>query len=76
LSDDAQLLLSRYVDGELSAAEAEGFRARLAADAALCRQARSLERLGLLLRAWAGEAQARCGDLVEPTLERVRTAQA
>ncbi len=75
MNEDAQLL-SRYVDGELSAAEAEGFRARLAADAALGRQALALQRIGALLRCWAGEAQARCGDLVEPTLERVRTAQA
>lgn len=73
VNDDAQLL-SLYVDGELSAADAESFRARLATDAALSRQARSLQRIGELLRAWAADAQARAGDLLEPTLERASDA--
>ena len=72
--NDAELV-SLYVDGELSPADAESFRVRLVTDGALCRQARALERIGELLRSWAHDAQQRAGDLVEPTLERASEAE-
>ena len=57
--NDVAELLSLYVDGELSAADAATFRARLANDAELRRQARALQRIGELLRLWADDAHAR-----------------
>ena len=57
--NDVAELLSLYVDGELSAADAASFRARLANDAELRRQARAFQRIGELLRLWADDAHAR-----------------
>lgn len=67
-------LLLRFLDGELSGAEAERFRARLARSPELSRRLREMRRVGALLRFWAEDAQSRAGELLEPTLQRVRRA--
>ena len=71
--DSKQLL--RYLDGEMSAAEAEQFRARLAESPALRQKLLEMQRVGAMVRAWADAAEKRAGALVEPTLERVRAAE-
>jgi hypothetical protein len=65
-------LLLRYVDCEMSAAEAERFRERLTESPTLCRQLRAMLDLGELLRDWSASVESLAGELVEPTLERVR----
>jgi anti-sigma factor RsiW len=71
---DNELLL-RYLDGELSPQEAERFRARLAESPELRCSLREMQRVGSLIRFWADEAGQRAGDLLEPTLRRVQTAE-
>jgi hypothetical protein len=68
-------LLQRYFDREMSAAEAERFRARLAHSPELRQGLRELQQVGALLRVWSGTAEARGADLLEPTLQRIRTAE-
>ena len=74
VNPDTQLL-HRYLDGDLSPAEAERFRARLAESPELSQRLHELEQLGSLVRGWAASAEERAGDLVAPTLERVHEAQ-
>jgi len=71
VTDESRLLL-RYVDREMSAAEAAQFRARLAQSPALSRELDDMRRLGALVRHWSAAVEARGGGLLEPTLERVR----
>ena len=73
MSDD--LLLQRYLDGDLSAAEAEALRARLAHSPELNHKLGELRRLSGLLQLWAEDTQRRGADLVEPTLRRVQVAE-
>jgi anti-sigma factor RsiW len=68
--------LQRYVDGELSPAEACAFKARLEASPELRRRLSDLVELGSLLRAWASSESARAPSLLEPTLARVKQAEA
>jgi anti-sigma factor RsiW len=68
-------LLLRYLDGELSAPEAERFRARLAESPELRCRLRELQRVGALVRLWADAVGQRAGELVEPTLRRVQLAE-
>jgi anti-sigma factor RsiW len=68
-------LLLRYLDGELSPAEAQRFRARLANRPQLRRELRDMQRVGGLVRGWSKTAEARGGGLVEPTLRRIRAAE-
>jgi hypothetical protein len=74
VNHDAEQLL-RYLDAEMSAAEAEQFRARLAETPALRQKLHEMQRVGALVRVWAEAAEQRAGKLVEPTLERVHAAQ-
>jgi anti-sigma factor RsiW len=67
-----QLLLQRWLDGELSPLEAERFRTRLERDAALSRELDRLVQVGSLLRSWAGQTERRAGGLVASTMVRVR----
>ena len=71
-SQTKQLL--RYLDREMTAAEAEEFRARLAESAELRRELQEMQRVGALLRGWAAEAEAKGEGLLEPTLVRVQAA--
>ena len=73
MSDD--LLLQRYVDGDLSAAETEVLRARLAHSPELSSKLAELRRLSGLLQLWSEDTQRRGSDLVEPTLRRVQAAE-
>jgi len=68
-------LLLRYLDGELSREEAERFRARLVESPELRGKLEELKRVGCLVRRWANAAEERAGDLLTPTLERVRAAE-
>jgi anti-sigma factor RsiW len=68
-------LLLRYLDGEMSADEVESFRARLAESPALRQKLHEMQRVGELLRLWAGAAEKRADRLVEPTLLRVQEAE-
>lgn len=74
MKQDAQLL-QRYLDGELSPADASAFRDRLATSPELQRELTELQLLGGLLRRWADDAGSRAGALLEPTLERVEVAE-
>ncbi len=74
LNGDSELLL-RYLDGELSPQEAEQFRVRLAESSELRSRLREMQRVGSLLRLWADDVGERAGDLLEPTLRRVRVAE-
>jgi len=71
--DSQQLLL--YADGEMSADEAQRFRARLAESPALRQKLQEMRRVGRLLRVWSSGAERRAEDLLEPTLLRVHQAQ-
>jgi anti-sigma factor RsiW len=73
LSDD--LLLQRYLDGDLSRVEAEALRARLARSPELCHKLAGLRRMSGLLQLWAEGTQRRAADLVEPTLRRVQAVE-
>jgi anti-sigma factor RsiW len=64
-----------YLDGEMSAAEADEFRARLADSPALCEQLREMQRVGALVRGWAATAEVRGAELLEPTLARLQNAE-
>ena len=68
-------LLQRYFDREMSPAEAEHFRERLAQSPELRRELRELQQVGALLRVWSGTVETRGAELLEPTLRRIRTAQ-
>jgi len=70
LSSDSELLL-RYLDHDLSVAEAADFRARLAESPALRRELAEMRRVGALVRLWAEDAERRAEPLVESTLRRV-----
>jgi anti-sigma factor RsiW len=70
VKDETKLLL-RYLDGELSPAEAEHFRARLADSPELGRELDRMQEVGALLRVWSKSAAARGAELLEPTLRRV-----
>jgi anti-sigma factor RsiW len=74
VSPDTKRLL-RYLDREMSRDEAEQFRARLAESPALRQQLAEMQRVGALVRCWASAAEARAGELVEPTLVRVRESE-
>ena len=67
--------LLRYLDREMSRDEAEQFRARLAESPVLRQKLLEMQRVGALVRRWARAAEARAGELVEPTLERVRETE-
>ncbi len=67
--------LLRYLDRELPRDEAEQFRARLAESPELRKKLEEMRRVGALVRRWARGAEARAGELVEPTLSRVREAE-
>jgi anti-sigma factor RsiW len=71
---DTKLLL-RYLDGEMLPGEAHGFRARLAESPALRQRLQQMQRVGALVRIWAGSAEERAGDLVVATLKRVQQAE-
>ncbi len=64
-----------YLDREMSCDEARQFRARLAESPALRKKLAEMQRVGALVRRWAHGAEARAGELVEPTLSRVRAAE-
>ena len=74
MSPDTERLL-RYLDREMSRDEAEQFRARLGEDPALRQELAEMQRVGALVRRWASTAEARAGELVEPTLVRVRESE-
>ena len=67
--------LLRYFDREMSAGEAEAFRARLAESPELSRQLQEMQRVRALVRGWAATTEVRGADLVEPTLTRVHEAE-
>ncbi len=67
--------LLRYLDREMSRDEAEQFRARLAESPALRQKLQEMQRVGALVRRWANATEARAGELVEPTLLRVRESE-
>lgn len=66
--------LLRYLDREMTAAEADEFRARLAESPELRRELQEMQRVGALLRGWAAQAEAQGDSLLEPTLARVQAA--
>jgi ferric-dicitrate binding protein FerR (iron transport regulator) len=66
--------LLRYLDREMTATEADAFRARLAESPELRRELQEMQRVGALLRGWAAEAEAQGESLLEPTLARVQAA--
>jgi anti-sigma factor RsiW len=68
-------LLLRYLDGEMSPGEAQSFRARLAESPAMRQELREMQRVGVLVREWAGKTEQRAGDLVGPTLRRVEQTE-
>ncbi len=74
MTDETRLLL-RYVDREMSALEAERFRARLAQSPELSRELDDMRRLGALLRRWSAAVEPGAHGLLEPTLERVRRGE-
>jgi anti-sigma factor RsiW len=74
VTEDGELL-QRYLDGELTPAEASAFRERLAASPELQRELTELQLIGGLLRRWADDATTHAGSLLEPTLQRVEVAQ-
>lgn len=71
--DTEQLL--RYLDGELSPAETQRFRVRLAHSPALRAELGEMRRVGDLVRVWARGVEPRAAGLLEPTLARVHTAE-
>ena len=58
MTEESQQLL-RYADGEMSADEAQKFRARLAESPALRQKLQEMRRLGGLLRLWSSGAERR-----------------
>lgn len=74
MTSDSELLL-RYLDGEMSPLEARRFRARLVETPELCERLAEMERVGNLLRFWAGHTANRAPDLLEPTLSRVAAVE-
>lgn len=74
MNEQTRLLL-RYIDREMSAAEAERFRARLMRSPELSRELYQMQQVGLLLRHWSKTAEARADELLEPTLERIRRSE-
>jgi len=69
--NDEAMRLQRYLDGELSPEEAAEFRELLADSPALRRELEQLRGLGAAVRSWSGSVEARAGELLAPTLERV-----
>lgn len=67
--------LLRYFDREMTPAEAAAFRVRLAESPALAEQLEQLRQVGAALRLWSRDAESRAGDLLEPTLRRVRRGE-
>ncbi|MES1189291.1 MAG: hypothetical protein ABUL60_36080 [Myxococcales bacterium] len=67
--------LLRYLDREMTAEEAEAFEKDLAESPELARELSEMKRVGAMVRAFAAEAEARAGSLVEPTLLRVKDAE-
>jgi anti-sigma factor RsiW len=67
--------LLRYLDHEMSADEAAQFRCSLAASPELRRELAEMQQVGGLVRGWAATAEARAGQLLEPTLGRLRDAE-
>ena len=74
LKDETEQLQC-FLDGELLPHEAAAVRARLAESPELRCRLRELQRVGELVRLWAGDAQGRAADLLEPTLGRVKQAE-
>lgn len=70
MSSDTELLL-RYLDHDMSLAEAAHFRARLAESPALRRELAEMRRVGALVRLWAEDAEGRAEPLVESTMRRL-----
>lgn len=70
MTSDSERLL-RYLDGEMSALEAQRFRARLAETPALRQKLAEMQRVGEFVRLWASRAEGRAGNILEPTLARV-----
>lgn len=62
--------LSRYLDGEMTPAEAAAFEARLSASPRLRQELAELRQVGAELRRWSRDAEERASDLLEPTLRR------
>lgn len=69
VTDEAQRL-QRYLDGDLSPAEAAAFRAELAVSPTLRRELAELERVGELVRDWAEQQGRRAEPLLEQTMLR------
>ena len=67
--------LCRYLDGEMSAEQAQRFQERLARSPELSRELEEQRQLGNLVRRWSINNEDRAADLVEPTLLRVRHAE-
>jgi anti-sigma factor RsiW len=64
-----------YLDHEMSAEEAEAFQKTLDQSPELCRELSEMQRVGTFVRGWAATAEARGGELLEPTLARVKDAE-
>jgi anti-sigma factor RsiW len=64
-----------YLDGEMSAEEAEAFQKTLEESPELGRELAQMQRIGAFVRGWAAVAEARGGELLEPTLARVKDAE-
>jgi hypothetical protein len=73
LSPETQRLF-RYLDREMTRDEEDAFCARLADDPCLRQQLDEMQRVGAMVRLWSSAAEARAGELVEPTLSRVSEA--
>ncbi len=71
MSADSQQL-ARYLDGEMTPVEAAAFEARLGGDRGLQRELAQLREVGAAMRSWSRGHEERAGDLLEPTLRRVR----
>lgn len=74
MNDDRELL-QRYLDGELTPAEASAFCERLSSSPELQRELTEMQLIGGLLRRWADDTGRQAGSLLEPTLLRVEAAE-